>query len=73
MKKIAPIVAIALLAVTFTSCKKNYTCECKTTMNGVSTVASGTSTGKISKKDAEAACNKGDISSNGVTVDCYVK
>lgn len=28
MKKIAPIAAIALVAVMFTSCKKDYTCSC---------------------------------------------
>lgn len=29
MKKFAPIAAIALFAVAFTSCKKDWTCECK--------------------------------------------
>lgn len=29
MKKVASIAMIALLAVSFTSCKKDWTCECK--------------------------------------------
>ncbi len=28
MKKFAPIIAIALFAMAFTSCKKDYTCSC---------------------------------------------
>lgn len=52
MKKIAPIVAIALFAVAFTSCKKDYTCTCKD--------SAGTSTDiwtqKLKKSDAETAC-----------------
>ncbi len=73
MKKIAPIAALALLAVSFTSCKKDYTCECKSTYNGVTTTTSGSSTGKMKKSDAEAACNKGDYTLNGITVDCNIK
>lgn len=58
MKKIAPVVAVALLAL-FASCKKDYTCECTVDTGGVVTTASG-KTGKMSKKDAKAKCNEGD-------------
>lgn len=72
MKKIAPIVAIALCAM-FTSCKKKWTCECKVTANGVTTTVSGTSEEKMSKKDAKAACDNGDTSIGGVTSECELK
>ncbi|MGN6478345.1 MAG: hypothetical protein ACTHKV_14070 [Flavipsychrobacter sp.] len=53
MKKLAPIVALSLMVVAFSSCKKDYTCSCK----------SGTGTpftyqfNKVKKKDAKAACD----------------
>lgn len=53
MKKIAPIVALALLAASFTSCKKDYVCKCS--------IPSGTSQdipmNDAKKKDAQAACD----------------
>jgi hypothetical protein len=73
MKKIAPILAIALLAAGFTSCKKKYTCECKVTINGVTTTASATDTEKKSKKDAKAACDKGDVSNAAGKSECELK
>lgn len=50
MKKIAPIVAIALGAM-FTSCKKDYTCNC--TMQGVSYPIE---LKDVKKSDAKDAC-----------------
>lgn len=52
MKKIAPIVMVALLAVAFTSCKKEYTCSC-TFGSETKDIPSGT---KLSKKDAKTWC-----------------
>lgn len=70
MKKL--VLAIAALGfVTMTSCKKEWTCKCTTTVNGVSTSAEGKTT-KLSKKDAKAACEKGTTVS-GVTVKCEIK
>ncbi|HEY9178731.1 MAG TPA: hypothetical protein VIN07_13625 [Flavipsychrobacter sp.] len=71
MKKFAPIAAIALFAVAFTSCKKEWTCECSTTMNGTTTTVSGKTT-KMTKKDAKAACEK-DTNVGGVQVSCKIK
>jgi hypothetical protein len=52
MKKIAPIAALALLAVAFTSCKKDYSCDCtiggQTTKNPIN---------DAKKKDAKDACD----------------
>lgn len=73
MKKFAPIVAIALLGMTFTSCKKIWTCECKITVNGVSTTVSGTADEKMSKKDAKTECDKGDSSVTGASSECELK
>jgi hypothetical protein len=58
MKKVllASFLVVGFLA---TSCKKDRTCTCKTTINGV---ASGTVSGTIkdTKKNAEEECDKGD-------------
>lgn len=72
MKKFAPIAAIALFAVAFTSCKKEYTCSCTTTMNGVSTTVEAKSAEKMTKKDAKAACEK-ETEVAGVKVSCKLK
>lgn len=55
MRKIAPIAAIALFAVAFTSCKKDYTCTC--------TDSTGTDTYTIKdvkKAEAKTACTAWD-------------
>jgi hypothetical protein len=64
MKKIALTLAgIAFVAVTLTSCKKDYTCTCTFDIAGVS--GSVSETQKLSKKDAEEWC-EGE-STTGVT------
>jgi hypothetical protein len=73
MKKVFLTIAVAGLAMA--SCKKDYTCECKTTTAGVSATAS--STINDTKKNATEACDKGDASTTvlGVTstVECSIK
>lgn len=73
MKKILLVAAVAGLSMV--SCKKDYTCECKTTSGSTTATASG-ATGKMSKKDAEAKCNEGDssYSSGGIsyTTECSI-
>lgn len=54
MKKVTSIAAIVLLAVSFTACKKDWTCTC--------TNADGQETAKyefknLSKKDAKTGCD----------------
>lgn len=58
MKKISMIAAAAFLVGTlFTSCKKDYTCACTfNTTTGVTDDMLNFQTGKMSKKDAKAAC-----------------
>ena len=81
MKKALSIVAIALVAVTFASCEKTYTCECTSTISesGMSDIsASASTTFEAKKKDAEDTCAKGNIAQstvNGVTskVECKLK
>ena len=72
MRKIGPIAIIALFAgLTFTSCKKDYTCECKASVEafteGDSTVGFEVTEAQdtmytyaytgISKKDANSRCD----------------
>lgn len=71
MKKIT-LIAIAFVAVSFASCKKDYTCTC------TSPGSTGTSVTKIigvSKKAAKANCvsSTSTSSSNGNTGSAYVQ
>jgi len=59
MKKLISILTL-LLTVAFTSCKKDYTCECTTTIDG-SQQSVETSTITDTKSDAEAECNEMDM------------
>ena len=70
MKKIT-ILAVAALAISFASCKKDRTCTCTMTpvsysVNGTSGTVSGSTTtvSKITKvKKSGAACNSGEQTS----------
>jgi hypothetical protein len=76
MKKLIPLALIAVTAVMFTSCKKDYTCKCSYTLNGVTTVL-GSVTIHDTKSNAKDACNKEVTSFNtsGVTatVQCSIQ
>lgn len=61
MKKIT-LFAIAFVAISFASCKKDYTCTCT---NSYSTTASVTKIIGVSKKAAQANCTSGTTSSGG--------
>lgn len=65
MKKIT-ILAVAALAISFASCKKDRTCECTQTSNGVTIVSS--TVVKSGKKDAESWCSASNGSKTTVTV-----
>lgn len=54
MKKLV-FAAAALGLISLTSCKKEYTCKCTTTVGSTSTSVQA-KTAKLSKKDAKAAC-----------------
>jgi hypothetical protein len=74
MKKIT-LLAVAALAMTFASCKKDYTCECTSTTAGISATASTTI--NETKKKATDACEKGTTSTTvlGITssTTCKIK
>ncbi|MAZ35956.1 hypothetical protein OAA90_04470 [Salibacteraceae bacterium] len=53
MKKLITLFSIALFASTFTSCKKDYTCECK--IDGV--VDNSLPLSNMKKDDAQASCD----------------
>lgn len=69
MKKFIPVVAVAALAMMFTSCKKDYKCTCTVTAAGSSTSATY-DLGKQKKKDAEAACSAKATSVAGMSYSC---
>ncbi len=78
MKNLFILTVLGLLALT--SCKKEYTCECKYTDSaypGIS-VPLGSTTIKDTKKNAEEECDKGDGSyidefDDLITTDCEIK
>lgn len=67
MKKIM-ILGVGMLALA--SCKKDWTCTCTTSLGGGS---SSTTITDMTKSDAEAECNSGDVSAGGVSVDCELQ
>lgn len=69
MKKLTIIAATAFLAVSFTSCKKDYTCECTYS----NTALNSTSTVKTTKKDAEDKCNTLNTAASPVGGTCKLK
>ena len=70
MKKIIAIAFVGMFGVmTLGSCKKDYTCECTTTISGFDPIKTS-STVNASKKDAKTACEKNN-GTNGVS--CKIK
>ncbi|MBX7203276.1 MAG: hypothetical protein IT240_10180 [Bacteroidia bacterium] len=59
MKK---LVLVALVAGFLVSCKKDYTCQC----NAGGITLSNNSIGKLTKKDADKACNGSDNATLGI-------
>jgi len=69
MKKLVlSIAALALVATTMTSCKKEYTCSC--TILGTTT---DTKLEKMSKSDAEAKCNEAGTAAAIFGGSCSIK
>jgi hypothetical protein len=70
MKKVLFIVGIAV--VSLSSCVKDYTCKCTATdASGAQSSSSSTLNGK--KNDVTVACDEGDASIAGITVDCEIQ
>lgn len=59
MKKLMPVAAIAVFALMFTSCKKDYTCTCTYSGPSVGVTVSDQkfTISKTTKKDAESKCS----------------
>lgn len=71
MKKIM-FSALVLGLFAFSSCKKDYTCECTTTVSGqqptiVTSIVNGT------KSEAKSSCENGSSSAGGFTINCVIK
>lgn len=64
------LLAVAALAISFASCKKDYTCTCTTTWTGSSTSSTSTTVLKnASKGSAKAACVSVDFKDASGNVD----
>ncbi len=66
MKKIASIAFVALIAVAFTSCKKDYTCTC--TASGKAEIKIPIN--KAKKKDATKTCDAAKTTYSSVGYSC---
>lgn len=76
MKKLFPVAISAVLAITFTSCKKNYTCVCYKSTSGM-TSASTTTIIHDTKKEAEKQCDALEfnviVNSKQLSSSCSIK
>lgn len=67
MKKLLLVAAVAAFTVSMTSCKKDYTCTCKSTVTPSGGTATVTETKveykKVKEDDAKTSCDAGNSSS----------
>ena len=74
MKKVLFFTSVALFAFCFTSCKKNYTCECTTTYtNGTPSYTETTGAFRTTKKKAKDVCDVYEYSDSYETTTCVAK
>ena len=75
MKKLFPIAMVAVVALMFTSCKKDYTCQCTATSGGT-VLSTSNYTFHTTKSKAKDACSQ-QISASSfgstVTMACNLK
>jgi hypothetical protein len=71
MKKIA-VLAIFAGAMSFASCKKNYTCTCTTTEPGYPNITSST-TIKDTKSKAKTTCSNESATVGSVATTCAIQ
>lgn len=77
MKKFLLVAVAAGFALSFGSCKKDYTCTCTTTATGSTTgVTQAISIPKTTKKKATDACDamksSSTVNGSGITTDCHL-
>ncbi|GAB4251369.1 MAG: hypothetical protein Kow0079_05280 [Vicingaceae bacterium] len=72
MKKLLVLAIVLGGAMSFTACKKDYTCEC-TYDDGNGTTATASYTYKDTKKKAQEACDANEVSVNGTGWTCDIK
>lgn len=74
MKKLLLAVAAVALVGTFTSCKKEHTCECTTSFDDTSIPSQKVSTTfKETKSKAKDACNTKVVTVPGAKMECKLK
>lgn len=72
MKKL--ILSITILgALGFGSCRKAYTCECKSSTGGSTSVVNERELSKQALKDARVECDKGDSKGGAIETECEIK
>jgi hypothetical protein len=71
MKKLSVLAIAAIFTLGLSSCKKDWTCTCTTTVTGFgTTTVSGTI--KDTKKNAKEECDKGDATTSVGSTACEI-
>jgi hypothetical protein len=81
MKRLLPLLTLAVLATGFTSCKKDFTCECTYTETENGTVVDTYTTSvtfNARRPEASLSCNASDVASytvgsSTIKTDCDLK
>ncbi|GAB4303006.1 MAG: hypothetical protein Kow0068_25480 [Marinilabiliales bacterium] len=74
MKKVLGIVLFLGIIAVFTSCKKDWTCECTLTDSATNTTTTTTYTiNDATKSDAQTSCDAYELSAGSVTYACELK
>ena len=77
MKRFFALATVSVALISLSSCKKDYTCECTTTIGGTVYGTPVTTTINDKKDEAKTACENGSSSTTfaGVTtsVTCVIK
>ena len=74
MRKLLLAASALALVATFTSCKKDHTCECTTTFDDTSMPTQTVSyTFKETKSKAKDACNTKVVTVTGAKMECKLK
>lgn len=74
MKKIKTILflGVAISALLFGSCRKDYTCTCTSYVDGVEMGSASTTIENSTRAEASTACDAGDWSYGTSSVDCEI-
>lgn len=66
------VATLAIVALSFGSCRKAYTCKCTTSTGGSTSVVNEKELSKQALKDARTECDKGDSKLGSLETECEI-